>query len=54
MKLTFKDKFMELLDDEDVIKKLNKVLKQKNKILIISAIIKTVITIINIEIIDVL
>ena len=31
MKLTFKDKFMELLDDEDVIKKLNRVLKQKNK-----------------------
>ena len=31
MKLTFKDKFIELLDDEDVIKKLNKVLKQKDK-----------------------
>jgi len=31
LKLTFKDKFIELLDDEDIIKKLNKVLKQKNK-----------------------
>ena len=31
MRLTFKEKFIKLLDDDDVIKKLNKVLKLKNK-----------------------